>query len=334
MGRTILLILTLAGGLVASAYLGIVDSQADADAARDGRDSLNTVAVRRAAPANDRGGGANPQYQQAYAQQKAYQTTRSLVPAAKPLAAPSANRRSVQPPAREQTFSQYLAVARRARGTLVFQPVGDLPLDQKRAVAHLLDAVSAFFGMPAVCASAIPLGQLPRNYVRVRDGIRQINADALMSNFLRPHVGGDIACIIALTEEEIYPGDRPSSGPVRGVSSYSGGTAVITTAEALDNSAADRGKNLARLSKISLHEMCHTFGLKHCSQYECLMNSCGDIREVDRIPLFLCPDCLAKVSVATGREPSLHLEDMLGLCKAKGFSVEARQYLRALQMLK
>ncbi len=271
---------------------------------------------------------------QDYSNNRFYKTTRELVPLARPLGAPRAGEWRSQVREPEQDFGQFLNETRLASGSLVIQPIGDLPVDQKKAIGHLMDTLSAFYGMPAICAPPIPLSRVPAQCFRnAGDGYRQLNAEAVMRQVLRPALGGEVGAIIAVSALDLYPGESWPFESAFGWSSFDSGTSIISTAQILDTGDAYRGRNLLRLAKLGVHELAHTFGMKHCTKYQCLLNGSASIREYDTKPLALCPDCLAKLSLATGRTAELHLEDMLGLCRAKGFSNEAKHYQQALRIL-
>jgi len=46
-----------------------------------------------------------------------------------------------------------------------------------------------------------------------------------------------------------------------------------------------------RLIKEAVHELGHTFGLIHCSQAKCVMNSSTYVENIDQKPTELCPLC-------------------------------------------
>ena len=52
-----------------------------------------------------------------------------------------------------------------------------------------------------------------------------------------------------------------------------------------------------RCLKNACHELCHIYGLTHCSMYECLMNGSNMVEEADQKPFLLCPVCLRKLAV-------------------------------------
>ena len=53
-------------------------------------------------------------------------------------------------------------------------------------------------------------------------------------------------------------------------------------------------------SQVSSHEICHVFGMAHCSYFSCAMNESKSIFQAENQPLFLCPVCLRKLQKAVG----------------------------------
>lgn len=50
--------------------------------------------------------------------------------------------------------------------------------------------------------------------------------------------------------------------------------------------------------KVVNHELCHTFGMKHCIYHTCLMNGTNQYKEaIQKVP-HLCPVCLRKLQLA------------------------------------
>eukprot|EP00736_Rhodelphis_marinus_P007361 Rmarinus@m.70 len=73
-------------------------------------------------------------------------------------------------------------------------------------------------------------------------------------------------------------------GPAAGISARAG----VLTAEEI-------GLTLRRLCKVAAHEIGHTFGLRHCVYYRCIMNGSMSLNDNDSRPFHLCPICLRKV---------------------------------------
>jgi archaemetzincin len=51
----------------------------------------------------------------------------------------------------------------------------------------------------------------------------------------------------------------------------------------------------ARLLKESLHELGHTFGLRHCSDYRCVMSSSPAVENIDLKLAQFCPSCASGI---------------------------------------
>ncbi|XP_078346671.1 archaemetzincin-2-like [Oculina patagonica] len=55
-----------------------------------------------------------------------------------------------------------------------------------------------------------------------------------------------------------------------------------------------------RLLRVTSHEICHVFGMSHCSYFACAMNESKSIHQAEIQPLFLCPVCLRKLQKSLG----------------------------------
>lgn len=61
---------------------------------------------------------------------------------------------------------------------------------------------------------------------------------------------------------------------------------------------ADRSLFLQRAAKEAIHELGHTFGLKHCYRYDCIMHSSDSIEVTDLKRHRFCPRCRALLPTA------------------------------------
>jgi archaemetzincin len=48
-----------------------------------------------------------------------------------------------------------------------------------------------------------------------------------------------------------------------------------------------------RLAKVSLHEVSHALGVRHCREKDCLMHFSQGLQRLDNVPLHFCPKCQA-----------------------------------------
>jgi archaemetzincin len=60
---------------------------------------------------------------------------------------------------------------------------------------------------------------------------------------------------------------------------------------------------VARLKKVSCHELGHNFGLPHCPNKTCIMQDAAEtIKTIDNVSLHLCDECKAKIGIPKGSE--------------------------------
>jgi archaemetzincin len=78
-----------------------------------------------------------------------------------------------------------------------------------------------------------------------------------------------------------------------------GGRAVVVSTHRLRPEAyglpADDELVAARTEKEALHELGHTWGLRHCHAPDCVMRASTYAEEIDLKPAALCDRCLAAV---------------------------------------
>jgi archaemetzincin len=58
-----------------------------------------------------------------------------------------------------------------------------------------------------------------------------------------------------------------------------------------------------RLLKAATHELGHTFGLRHCIDWRCVMSSSHAVERLDVKGYDFCTDCRETIRAATAREP-------------------------------
>ena len=58
-----------------------------------------------------------------------------------------------------------------------------------------------------------------------------------------------------------------------------------------------------RLLKETIHELGHTFGLRHCPDYNCVLHASTFVDEIDLKTSNFCPDCQEKLDVLWKNEP-------------------------------
>jgi archaemetzincin len=80
---------------------------------------------------------------------------------------------------------------------------------------------------------------------------------------------------------------------VYGEAQLGGSTCIISTCRLKENLPAVSSQEvfLHRVVKEAIHELGHTFNLRHCPDHACLMHYCRSERDVDRKSDYLCRHC-------------------------------------------
>ena len=66
----------------------------------------------------------------------------------------------------------------------------------------------------------------------------------------------------------------------------------------------DKELTTNRLLKEAVHELGHTFGLIHCTQPQCVMNSSTYVEDIDQKSAEFCPLCQKSIKIEEQGEPS------------------------------
>lgn len=109
------------------------------------------------------------------------------------------------------------------------------------------------------------------------------------------HFSGEYEKIIVLTRHDLFV---PVLTFVFGEAQLDGKAAIISSAR-LHNEfygiPPDENILRRRFKKEALHEIGHTFGLRHCKDWFCVMHSSSSIDEVDVKGEEFCKDCMNRI---------------------------------------
>jgi archaemetzincin len=139
--------------------------------------------------------------------------------------------------------------------------------------AGLRVEVKKHFGADLVLDKSI---KLPANaYYKPRG---RYKADSLLKFLDRDYR------VIGVTSKDISTDKGQTDWGIMGMARCPGSSCVVSLY---------RVKNISRLVKVAVHELGHTYGLKHCSTKDCLMQaSDGSVSSVDKEKEF-CTSCKA-----------------------------------------
>lgn len=238
-----------------------------------------------------------------------------------------------------QTFEDYLAcdpaVPTPDRPVLYIQPIGSFTPGQQRVLAQVTFGMGAFLGLPVKTLPAIGESVVPRQARRRNQetGRRQLLTSYILDNLLLQELPEDAAACIALTGEDLWPGKGWNF--VFGQASVRNRVGVWSLARLGDPDGGPGSYRLCLLRGLetAVHETCHMFSMLHCTGYECLMCGSNSLEEADRHPLWLCPECLAKLCFAVHSHPLERLRAMEAFCQRNGLVGEARFFRRSIHAL-
>ncbi len=267
-------------------------------------------------------------------------TFKKLLPLHKKLGKPGPHDWLANHPEPGQTFQEYVesdpVTPSGKRRTIYVQPLGDFTDTQRKIVTRTAQFMQAYFGLPVNVRPDLSLDLIPARARRTHPhwGDKQILSTYVLSDLLHPRLPKDATAYIALTTSDLWPGEDWNF--VFGQASLIHRVGVWSIYRNGDPHQSDEAFRLClvRTIKTATHEMGHMFSVKHCIQYECNMCGSNHRAERDRLPLWLCPHCLAKLCRATKADPQERYEKLIAFCKAHGLEKEQHFYEKSLSVMR
>lgn len=241
-----------------------------------------------------------------------------------------------------QSFDEYIAgdpvvpEPDGGREVICVQPLGELGDIERRIVVLASDYLERFFGLPVRVEESLALDVIPAEARRTHPewGMPQISSSFVLDAVLRPRLPVDAAALISFTASDLWPGDGYNF--VFGQASLRervGVWSMYRTGDPRAGQAAFR-RVLWRTLKTAVHESAHMFSVDHCTAYECVMNGSNSLEESDARPMWLCPECMAKIAWATRQDPVTRYQRLVEFTSANGFSRETAFFGRAIDRLR
>ena len=223
-----------------------------------------------------------------------------------------------------------------ARRVLYVQPLGELDATERRIVTLASDYLERFFGLAVTMEQDLSLDVIPPEARRTHPqwGVPQISSSFVLDAVLQPRLPADAAALISFTASDLWPGDGYNF--VFGQASLRervGVWSMYRTGDPREGDAAFR-RVLWRTLKTAVHESAHMFSVEHCTAYECVMNGSNSLEESDARPMWLCPECMAKIAWATRQDPVTRYQRLLEFTSAHGLSRETAYFERAIDRLR
>ena len=165
------------------------------------------------------------------------------------------------------------------------------PVDSSSFSSLIVPLSDAFSSIVEVVQSPPLDGSFAFNLSR-----NQYNSTSILTALLERFPGYE-GKILGVTAGDLFV---PVLTYVFGEAQLDGKAAVVSSYRLHDEFyglRADEKIFKARLSKEAIHELGHTFGLIHCSNYLCVMHSSTGVEEIDLKTERLCDDCALKLGV-------------------------------------
>ncbi|MFW6325581.1 MAG: archaemetzincin family Zn-dependent metalloprotease [Desulfovermiculus sp.] len=146
------------------------------------------------------------------------------------------------------------------------------------------EAVHEAFGLPASSAPLLQGIEFAYHFSR-----NQYHSTSILQA-LDQAAPEDCSKILAIAEVDLF---IPILTHVYGEAQMGGRAAMISTYRLGDGLPAKSSGEvfLQRVIKEALHELGHTFYLKHCPDQTCIMHYCRSIKDVDHKTLTFCRYC-------------------------------------------
>ncbi|MCH7729853.1 MAG: Zn-dependent protease [Planctomycetes bacterium] len=238
-----------------------------------------------------------------------------------------------------QTFAEYLKIRPNtptgARTVIYVQPLGDFTEKQREIVKLSAEYLGLHMNRPVKIRPNLPLKIIPAEARRVHPQwkVKQILSTYVLDKVLKPRLPKDAAAYIAFTAMDLWPGDGWNF--VFGQASLRDRVGVWSIHRNGDPSGdeAEFRLCLRRTLKTATHETGHMFSMWHCTAYNCSMCGSNHLEESDRRPLYLCPECNAKVCWASKASPITRYRCLADFCQKHGLEEEQTYFERAIAVL-
>jgi archaemetzincin len=238
-----------------------------------------------------------------------------------------------------QTYGQYLRGGPvrpdPSRRVIYIQPLGSFTKTGRHVIRLTADYMEAYFNLQIKVLDDLPLALIPDKARRVHPtwNVPQILAPYVLDEVLAPRLPKDAVASIAFTTSDLWPGEGWNF--VFGQASLRDRVGVWSLYRYGDPHQSGDALRLflLRTLKVGTHETGHMFSMQHCIRYECAMCGSNSLAEMDRRPLWLCPECLAKLCYATGADPVKRYQRLAAFCKAHGLRREQEFFEKSVEVL-
>ena len=180
--------------------------------------------------------------------------------------------------------------------TLLISPIGDLD-GNGELLDQLRKEIGEVFGYETEVRPLIEEKDLQADPIR-----KQVHSTPILETLAL--VGPPEAVkILAITRVDLF---IPVLTHVYGEAQLGGRACILSTFRFAERGSPDPETFRCRMVKEAIHELGHTFNLRHCRDAGCVMHYCRSVSEVDRKSSQFCRYCAVLLQDAMnrmGKEP-------------------------------
>lgn len=236
-----------------------------------------------------------------------------------------------------QTFAQYQKTTKpdpeEQAKIFYIQPIGKFNAKQDEILKLTAEYLSIFYQLevkflPIISTSAIPEKAKRKNPFSNQ---KQILTTYVLYSVLKKNFPKDAALVLGLTSEDLYP--APSWNFVFGQASLRDKVGVWSMSRFGDPTLkANYYLCLLRTFKTATHETGHMLNIHHCIAYHCNMGGSNHLGELDKKPVWFCPECTTKVCWRKKVSPTKRYKDLEKFWRKQGLK-EFRNFYKQAQKL-
>jgi archaemetzincin len=174
-------------------------------------------------------------------------------------------------------------------------PIGRFSKIEQNLLKNTADYISKFFMLEVKLLDPVSDKIVPETARRLNWDKDQLQTRYIFDSILIKQFPKDAINFTSITNFDLYPNDEWSF--VFGEANLSKRVSVSSYNRFSDGNLDSSNYNICfgRIIKTATHEICHMFSIKHCRIYKCLLNGANHLEEADSKPIWLCPECLAKL---------------------------------------
>ncbi|MCP3899459.1 MAG: archaemetzincin family Zn-dependent metalloprotease [Desulfobacteraceae bacterium] len=163
---------------------------------------------------------------------------------------------------------------------ILISPIGDIPLWVSEKIAK---EVQSFFGFQT------QINVLIDNIDFAFDKDRDQYSSSKILDLLDKKAPDDCVKVVAITEKDLF---IPILTYVYGEARLNGRPCIVSIDRLVTGLELEVvSKGYKRIVKEAIHELGHTFNLRHCKDPICLMHYCRNLEDVDRKSNHYCRYC-------------------------------------------